>query len=145
MQVIMDATRGGTIIMDDAITLSGFAHSTVYEWLKRGEEDYASGKDTEFSRFVIGCYRSKVELKRELFNIILKAARDDEDWRAAKELLDRIEPKKQEVQLSSDPNAPFEVVFKGMDPQCACDEDGEELPAGQCQRVKVEDGEKDAS
>lgn len=143
MKTIVDAIRGGVYKMDDAIAMSEFSHAAVYKWIARGEEDYTAGRDTEYSRFIVDCNRMNVELKRELVGIILRAARDD-DWRAAKDLLDRLDPKKQEVQLSSDPMAPFEVVFKGMqEQQCACDEDGDEIPAAKCQKVKVEDGEKD--
>lgn len=148
MKAITDAIRNGADSFEDAIAISGFAHSTVYEWIAKGEDDLTDGKDTEFSQFVRACGRADAEVVGEAMAQAMELIRGG-DGPTIRWFIDRKRPRKQNIELSSDPNAPLAVVFVNDwngPMQEVCDGQGNQAKDEKVNgiiKVKVTDGTKD--
>jgi hypothetical protein len=115
-ETILGYIREGAFL-DRACQLSGIGARTYHDWIERGEQDAAEGKDTEFSQFSHAATQARAQVQQVCISIILNDAPKNPE--SAKWFLERsfwTEWGKRSISLSSKLESPEEEDDKAPAP-----------------------------
>jgi transposase-like protein len=77
--------------VEPAAASAGLSSSTIYNWIRRGEQEQTAGEASEFVEFLERLTRARASVHVRLAESLTRAAATG-DWRAAAWMLERLSP-----------------------------------------------------